>query len=287
MQVGTHHGHCLCSVVSFEIMGPLTTPAACHCAMCRRWHGALGTYTSVSLARISLSGNENVVWYRSSNSAERGFCKICGSKLFWRNVGSDSIDITMGTLDTPTNLEISKHIWVTFKGDYYDIADCLPQFNGSSANAAPAKPAPAITAVPAIDTHYGHCLCDKVGITVTGKMRDISQCHCHQCRCWHGHAAPYSKARWADIALTGREHVRWYQSSGKVRRGFCGTCGSSLFWERNSGDTISIPAGLFEGPISPRQKHHIFVADKGDYYSISDNLPQFPGTSGAATLPFL
>ncbi|MBI2253666.1 MAG: GFA family protein [Proteobacteria bacterium] len=133
--------------------------------------------------------------------------------------------------------------------------------------------------------HRGHCLCGKVTITVAGKLRDISQCHCSQCRHWHGHAGAYTKAYWKDIALTGREHVAWYQSSDAARRGFCDTCGSSLFWARSGADTVSMPAGVFEAPIAPRQRHHIFVADKGDYYEIPDKLPQFPGTGGNA-LPF-
>ncbi|MDY0874125.1 GFA family protein [Dongia rigui] len=285
MSHDTYHGHCLCGAVSFEIEGPLTVPAACHCAMCRRWHGALGVYTSVPAARLKLTNSEQVVWYRSSNDAERGFCRTCGSKLFWRNVGSDGLDITMGVLDGPSNLQVSKHIWVAFKGDYYDIVDDLPQFSQSSAKAAPCAPAPAVGAPEKRQSHHGRCLCGAVDLTVNGKLRDISQCHCSQCRRWHGHAPAYSKAYWADITLNGGEHVRWYQSSDQARRGFCDRCGSSLFWERSGADAVSIPAGVFDAPVSPRQRHHIFVADKGDYYQIPDKLPQYPGSGGAA-LPF-
>jgi hypothetical protein len=280
-----HRGHCLCGAVSFEIEGALTTPAACHCAMCRRWHGALGVFTSAPISRVKLKGEHHITWYRSSDNAERGFCQICGSKLFFRNVDGDDLDVTMGSLAPPSDLSISKHIWVAFKGDYYDIADSLPQFSRSSVNAVPTAPAPLVKASSPATRHHGQCLCGAVDLTVNGKLRDISQCHCSQCRRWHGHAPAYSKAYWADIALKGGEHVTWYQSSDKARRGFCDICGSSLFWERSGADAVSIPAGVFDAPISPRQRHHIFVADKGDYYDISDTLPQFPGTGGAA-LPF-
>jgi hypothetical protein len=175
---------------------------------------------------------------------------------------------------------------VAFKGDYDDIADDLPQYAVSSANAAPTPPAP-LEPEPATRpaTHTGHCLCGAIHLTVTGPMRDISMCHCGQCRRWHGHVPAYSKAKWADIEMTGREHLHWYVSSPKARRGFCGQCGTSLFWERIGSDAVSIPAGLLEAPTGLRLRHHIFVADKGDCYDIRDGLPQYPASGGNA-LPF-
>ena len=279
-------GQCLCGAVSFEMSGELSAPTACHCAMCRRWHGALGVYTSAPAANIRLSGAEHVKWYRSGPESERGFCRDCGSKLFWRKVGGSDLDIAPGSLSAPTGLKIDRHIWVAFKGDYYDIADALPQYAVSSANAAPIPPAPPGPDAPARPaTHKGQCLCGAIHLTVTGPMRDISVCHCGQCRRWHGHAPAYSKAKWADIELSGSEHLRWHVSSPQARRGFCGECGTSLFWEMIGRDAASIPAGVLDAPTGLRLRHHIFVADKGDYYDITDGLPQFPA-SGGNSLPF-
>ena len=72
----------------------------------------------------------------------------------------------------------------------------------------------------------------------------------------------------------GEEHVRWYQASAKVRRGFCGTCGSFLFWDPPARASIAIAMGAFDGPTGTSLGHHIFVADQGDYYTIADGLPQ-------------
>lgn len=66
-------------------------------------------------------------WYQSSPTAERGFCVTCGSSLFWRQVNSAQIDVAPGALDAPTGLRLAGHIFVADKGDYYDIADGLPQ----------------------------------------------------------------------------------------------------------------------------------------------------------------
>ena len=68
--------------------------------------------------------------------------------------------------------------------------------------------------------------------------------------------------------------MRWYQASEKVRRGFCATCGSFLFWDPIGRARIAIGMGAFDNPTGTRLGHHIFVADKGDYYEIADGLPQ-------------
>jgi hypothetical protein len=77
------------------------------------------------------------------------------------------------------------------------------------------------------------------------------------------------------VTIEGEEHLTWYHSSDKVRRGFCSTCGASLFWEptRKAG-AIAIAMGAFDDPTHTRLGMHIFVADRGDYYEIADGLPQ-------------
>jgi hypothetical protein len=78
------------------------------------------------------------------------------------------------------------------------------------------------------------------------------------------------------VTVHGEAHVSWYRSSEKVRRGFCSTCGSSLFWDPIYKDVLGIAMGAFEAPTGTRLAIHIFVTDKGDYYEISDGLPQNP-----------
>lgn len=64
--------------------------------------------------------------------AQRGFCKACGSSLFWEPFDLDSTGILAGSLDSPTKLETIGHIFVGEKPDFYDITDDLPQFEASS-----------------------------------------------------------------------------------------------------------------------------------------------------------
>ncbi len=74
-----------------------------------------------------MDGEELITWYEGSPEARRGFCSQCGSALFWRRVGGDSVSILAGAFDKPSGLEGLSHIFVEQKGDYYGIDDGLPQ----------------------------------------------------------------------------------------------------------------------------------------------------------------
>jgi len=125
----THTGGCLCGGVRYRIRGALRDAIACHCSQCRRTSGHFAAMTSVPSANLTLTSSDSLRWYRSSDSAQRGFCGVCGSNLFWRPIGEDRTAITAGTLDTPTNITLTQHIFVADKSDYYAINDDLPKKN--------------------------------------------------------------------------------------------------------------------------------------------------------------
>lgn len=116
----------------------------------------------------------------------------------------------------------------------------------------------------------GSCLCGAVSFSVSEALRPVVACHCVQCRKTSGHYVAATSARREDIEITGE--VRWYQSSETARRGFCPTCGSSLFWD-GPGANLSIHAGVLDGETDLKISAHIFCADKGDYYEIPDDVP--------------
>jgi len=76
---------------------------------------------------VSVNGRKHLKWYQSSQDARRGFCRICGTSLFWEPMGSGRVSIAAGCLDKPTNLRTVRHIFVTDKGDCYEIKDGLEQ----------------------------------------------------------------------------------------------------------------------------------------------------------------
>jgi hypothetical protein len=125
--------------------------------------------------------------------------------------------------------------------------------------------------------HRGSCLCGAVRFEVEGDIPPPDACHCTRCRKTSGHYFVGADIPRTALTVHGEEHVTWYQSSEKVRRGFCKTCGSTLFFDpldRVKHAWTGVALGAFDGPTGTKIKFHIFVADKGDYYDLTDGLPQ-------------
>lgn len=280
-------GQCLCGAVSFEIDGPLSPPSLCHCGQCRRLHGAPGAYTSAPASAYRIRGEENLKWYATSQRAEQSFCRVCGSKLFFREFGGEDLDVCMGSLQAPTGLSLSRHIWTRSQGDYYEIDhDGVPRFAESSRNAAPIGEEEPPQAGPKKSGHRGGCQCGAVTYRVAGHMRDVVNCHCSQCRRIHGHAPGYSAARTPEITIDGEDNISWYRTSDSAQRGFCRSCGSSLFWKPDGRAMVSVAAGSIQAPTGLKTVRHIFAADKGDYYTIADGMPQDPASMAADPVTF-
>ncbi|MDA0680696.1 MAG: GFA family protein [Proteobacteria bacterium] len=121
-------GSCLCGGVKYEVTGALRPIVYCHCDQCRKTSGHFVASTACSPEQLVLRADEDLRWYRSSASAQRGFCQRCGSSLFWRPEGKPYICIMAGTLTRPTALSASAHIYVHMASDYYSIDDGLPQY---------------------------------------------------------------------------------------------------------------------------------------------------------------
>ncbi len=120
-------------------------------------------------------------------------------------------------------------------------------------------------------TATGSCLCGAIRYVVNGPLRPVIACHCAQCRKTSGHHVAATSALREAVEIEGS--VTWYRSSATARRGFCGTCGSNLFWD-GPGTHLSIFAGTLDGDPGVRLAGHIFCADKGAYYDIDGDLPK-------------
>jgi hypothetical protein len=116
--------------VSLEVEGkPEHAPEACHCSQCRKQSGHFLAAVNVRRTALTVHGEDNVTWYRSSEKVRRGFCAVCGSTLFWSPTieGYEFIAVAMGIFEGPTGTRLAKHTFVGDKGDYYNIDDGLPQ----------------------------------------------------------------------------------------------------------------------------------------------------------------
>lgn len=122
--------------------------------------------------------------------------------------------------------------------------------------------------------HSGRCECGEVTFNVKLSRTAATVCHCAQCRRMSGHLWAAVRAEFADLTFTKADGLRWYASSDFAKRGFCQTCGSSLFYRMNDESGIGIAAGAFDTPTGFTTGKHIFVAHKGDYYDIAADAPQ-------------
>lgn len=118
-------GQCLCGDVTFTVNAEPKGMSACHCSQCRKQSGHVWSSAYVSREALTIKGP--VTWFAATPQAKRGFCPRCGSFLFWAMHDEQTMSFALGALDGPTGLTLEKHIFVGSKGDYYDIADGLPQ----------------------------------------------------------------------------------------------------------------------------------------------------------------
>jgi hypothetical protein len=114
-------GSCLCGQVSFELRGTLDDVIACHCSQCRKQTGNFWASTHTADKDLHFIKKESLAWFRSSHNAQRGFCRTCGSTLFWKADDSDVTSVCAGVIDGKSELKLAGHIYTDDAGDYYDI----------------------------------------------------------------------------------------------------------------------------------------------------------------------
>jgi hypothetical protein len=117
-------GSCLCKAVKFKFVLKNKHFDACHCSMCRSWGGG-PALTVESSGDIEFEGEESISIYASSDWAERGFCKNCGSNLFYRlkDKSLGFCNFNLGTLDNQLDFEFTTQIFVDHKPEHYSFAN--------------------------------------------------------------------------------------------------------------------------------------------------------------------
>ncbi|MGL4573307.1 MAG: GFA family protein [Burkholderiaceae bacterium] len=123
----------------------------------------------------------------------------------------------------------------------------------------------------------GSCLCGAVSLEIDEPLEKSPEaCHCTQCRKQTGNFFVGVNVRRSALRVTGEEHITWYQSSEQVQRGFCSKCGSALFWKPTipGYEWTSVMLGCLNTSMQLTIAKHIFVANKGSYYEITDGAPQ-------------
>ena len=129
----------------------------------------------------------------------------------------------------------------------------------------------------------GGCLCGAVRFAVTAPTKWCAHCHCSLCRRAHGAAFVtwFGVERPQFEITSGDELLSWYQSTPEARRGFCGRCGSTLFFESERWpDEIHIALAHMDGPIDRPPGVHVFYDTHVDWAMPGDDLRRLGGATG-------
>ena len=130
---------CLCGSVTMTATQVSRKLEACHCSMCRKWGGGPALVVDCG-NEVEIDGVENVTVYNSSDWAERGFCSVCGTHLFYRLKDSNQHIIPAGFFSDIGELEFEKQIFIDEKPDYYSFANETEAMTGVEVFAQFANP---------------------------------------------------------------------------------------------------------------------------------------------------
>jgi hypothetical protein len=119
------------------------------------------------------------------------------------------------------------------------------------------------------DYMKGVCLCESVTIEAS-HAGNFEACHCGICRRWGG--GPFLAVHCdSKIAVTGNEFVKVFASSDWAERGFCGNCGTHLYYHLIPTDEYIVSLGIFQNDKGFNFKQQIFIDKKPDYYAFSNS----------------
>ena len=134
--------------------------------------------------------------------------------------------------------------------------------------------------VPPVVTAAGGCLCGAVRFSVRGPIRrTVTACHCVTCRKFSGGLFAATAIAPSSLAIDRADGLKWYRSSEHARRGFCGECGSSLFWEATDEPFMSISAAALDEPTGLVLATQSWIAECADFWRFGPEVKLKQGSS--------
>ncbi|SDU47247.1 GFA family protein [Stappia sp. ES.058] len=121
----------------------------------------------------------------------------------------------------------------------------------------------------------GRCMCGAVEISGTADGPTAGACHCDMCRRWS--SGPFFEVTCGDLVFQGEDSIIRFRSSVWAERGFCGKCGSNLFYHIVDSDEYQIAAGLLDQQSDLRLALQVFTDSKPSYYTLADDTETMTG----------
>ncbi|MFT5112382.1 MAG: hypothetical protein ACI8P9_001706 [Parasphingorhabdus sp.] len=271
---------CLCGDVSWQYTGQPTSAYHCHCAMCRKAHGAsFATYYFVNADQFSWLGDTvSIVDYQSSPTLTRCFCGKCGSVV--PNIEDDGSSVFIPAGNHTTGHPVQGHIFTASKAPWFNITDNLPQHLAYTPedgdlpvyDKSPKDPSVA-------DTLRGSCLCGGVTFRLTEPFKIVRNCFCERCRRARS-AAHTTNGFTSDEALiftSGEDKIKTYKipDAQFFTHAFCEDCGSGVPRIDANRKIAITPLGALDDDPGECRIENIFTAYKPEWFELTDSLPTF------------
>ncbi|WP_447556136.1 GFA family protein [Vreelandella sp. EE22] len=127
--VSEHRGACLCGSVSLVAQVKDEKVGACHCDTCRKWGGGPLLVAECG-ADVTFEGTEHIATFDSSEWAERGFCRKCGSHLFFRLKQGDFYGIPVGLFEGDSEWAFTEQVFIEQKPAFYAFSQNTHNLTG-------------------------------------------------------------------------------------------------------------------------------------------------------------
>ncbi|XOV79031.1 MAG: GFA family protein [Aestuariibacter sp.] len=120
---------CLCGKIGINVQKMSSDVGACHCDTCRKWTG--GPLLAVDChTDVTFTNEDDITRYASSDWAERGFCRHCGTHLFYKLQLNGQYIMPAGLFDKETQLTFDHQIFIEQKPNYYQFANDTKTMTG-------------------------------------------------------------------------------------------------------------------------------------------------------------
>jgi len=270
---------CLCGSVRWTAEGPFELMSHCHCARCRKTHGApFATYVGAPAGGVRLTGTEDVARWESSPGFVRPFCARCGSVVPgepWQGL----VFLPAGCMEGDPGARPAAHIFVASKAPWFRLTDELPRFDeyppGTGVPAQPDLTAPE----PPGPAPRGSCLCGRVAYVVAGPPVRARNCHCSRCRRARSAAHATNLVTKSDGVRFGRgtDLLESYKvpEARFFTQVFCRVCGSPMPRIDPERGLAFVPMGSLDDDPGLGPEEHIFVGSKAPWHEITDPLPRY------------
>lgn len=127
---------------------------------------------------------------------------------------------------------------------------------------------------------HGQCLCGAIHLTLSLDDASVSACHCSMCRKWSG--GPLMVVHSAQPLRFSGAQPTVYDSSDWAQRGFCGTCGTHLFYRLKAGGFDAVPVGVLDGDNDWTMNLQVYIDEKPAYYCFANQTQTLTGAEVVA-----